>query len=153
MFLIANLQATKNTSLASPEQGTDFGKVHIGSSSLNVELITTSREPHQQPVQCSFQKVNMLGWADSSLEPQTHFLPLFMCNSLTAMGRHGAIFTRLGREQPSAFSWRQTSFFFLIYDFLYFWLCWVFTVCMGFSLVAVRRLLIAVASHVAERGF
>ena len=61
MFLIANLQATKNTSLASPEQGTDFGKVHIGSSSLNVELITTSREPHQQPVQCSFQKVNMLG--------------------------------------------------------------------------------------------
>ena len=44
-------------------------------------------------------------------------------------------------------------FFFLIYDFLYFWLCWVFTVCMGFSLVAVRRLLIAVASHVAERGF
>ena len=61
MFLIANLQATKNTSLASPEQGTDFGKVLKGSSSLNVEFITTSQEPHQQPVQCSFQKVNMLG--------------------------------------------------------------------------------------------
>ena len=60
VFLIANLQATMNTSSASPAQGTDFEKVRKGSSSLNAVFITTSREPRQQPVQCSFQKVTML---------------------------------------------------------------------------------------------
>ena len=50
---------------------------------------------------------------------------------------------------------------FLIYLFIYFWLCWVFVAAHGlFSscsergllFIAVRRLLIAVASLVAEHG-
>ena len=52
-------------------------------------------------------------------------------------------------------------FFFFLNLFIYFWLCWVFVAAHGLSLVggergllfiAVRRLLIAVASLVAEHG-
>ena len=50
--------------------------------------------------------------------------------------------------------------FFKIYLFVYFWLCWVFLAACGLSLVvasggysvAVRGLLIAVVSLVAEHG-
>ena len=52
--------------------------------------------------------------------------------------------------------------FFKIYFYIYFWLCWVFVAAGGLSLVAVSgsysllqlvyRLLIAVASLVAEHG-
>ena len=45
------------------------------------------------------------------------------------------------------------NFSFLKNLFIYFWLCWVFVAMQGFSLVAARRLLIAVASLVAEHGF
>ena len=55
---------------------------------------------------------------------------------------------------------RQILFFFLFYIFIYFWLRWVFVAVRGLSLVAasggysvaVRGLLIAVASLVAEHG-
>ena len=58
----------------------------------------------------------------------------------------------------------QTFFFYykcIIYLFIYFWLRWVFVAAHGLSLVAVsggllfaavRRLLVAVASLVAEHG-
>ena len=41
----------------------------------------------------------------------------------------------------------------LFFKFIYFWLCWVFFGVWNFSLVAVHRLLIAVASLIAEHGF
>ena len=62
------------------------------------------------------------------------------------------------REVPVVFSF--ILFFFTIYLFIYLWLRWVFVAVRGLSLVvargllfvAVRRLLIAVASLVAEHG-
>ena len=36
------------------------------------------------------------------------------------------------------------------FKYIYFWLCWVFVAVCGLSLVVVSRLLIAVASLVAE---
>ena len=44
------------------------------------------------------------------------------------------------------------SFFNFINLFIYFWLRWVFVAAHGLSLVAVRRLLVAVVSLVAEHG-
>ena len=45
-----------------------------------------------------------------------------------------------------------TVVFFKLINFIIFWLCWVFIVASELSLVAVPRLLIAVASLAAERG-
>ena len=44
------------------------------------------------------------------------------------------------------------DFFFLVHLFIYLWLHWVFVAMHGLSLVAVRGLLIAVASLVAGHG-
>ena len=44
------------------------------------------------------------------------------------------------------------AFLFLLFLCIYFWLCWVFIASLGLSLVVVRRLLIEVASLVAELG-
>ena len=61
------------------------------------------------------------------------------------------------RISNSGLEWtRQLDFFlflfkiiFILFYFMY-WLCWVFIVACGLSLVAARRLLIVVASVVAE---
>ena len=47
---------------------------------------------------------------------------------------------------------KKIRVFFYIYLFIYFWLYRVFIATCGFSLVAVCRLLIVVASLVAEHG-
>ena len=44
----------------------------------------------------------------------------------------------------------STLFLCVYFLFIYLWLCWVFDVTLGLSLVAVHRLLIAVASLVVE---
>ena len=41
---------------------------------------------------------------------------------------------------------------FILFIYFYFWLCWVFVDAHGLSLVEASRLLIAVASLVAEHG-
>ena len=69
------------------------------------------------------------------------------------------------RFPPLTFKTKAFFFFFfnkfIIYLFIYFWLCWVFVAARGLSLVvvsggllfvAVHGLLIAVASLVAEHG-
>ena len=43
-------------------------------------------------------------------------------------------------------------FFIILFYLFYFWLRWIFVAARGLSLVAVRGLLIAVASLVAEHG-
>ena len=44
------------------------------------------------------------------------------------------------------------GFFFKIYLFAYFWLCWVFVCCVGYSLIVVCALFITIASLVVEHG-
>ena len=53
----------------------------------------------------------------------------------------------------TAMNIRVTCIFSFFKKFIYVWLCWVFVVTLGLSLVAVGRLLTAVASLVAGHRF
>ena len=68
------------------------------------------------------------------------------------LNRDGSVMlTQRGEVEGPAHP-RGVFFFFLIYLFIYFWLCWVFVAVLGLSLVAVSGLLIAVTSLVVEHG-
>ena len=82
---------------------------------------------------------------------------LSSCSGLSVICPWASAFPPLGLGAASMLllslqDFLSDAFLFLLFLCIYFWLCWVFIASLGLSLVVVRRLLIEVASLVAELG-